>query len=315
MGFGKIAQKFFADLQHIAGQQVVAIATKSKIDEALGLLPKHQVYNSYQALVDDPNVEVIYINTTHNFHFQQLDMCVRANKPVICEKPMLLSTAQIEAFKLLNKNIFIMEAMWTRYLPPYRKAMQLIKEGVIGEIKWAEINFCYNNPGAPEGRLQNPALAGGAMYDIGIYPLAMAMDLMNNVRPKHIFAQSIKTDKGIDLATSFDLSWSNGFIAKLLCAIDRSGSNKAIIYGTEGKIVLYDFWRCRNFEVFDLVNDSVLYEDDMTVEGYYYEILEVINCLENKLHESPLMTRDHSIVTSEVMVEILNKVGYGSLSS
>lgn len=310
IGFGNIAHKFLKSLLAVPGQNVSAIATKSGKDTASYKCPEAVIYNDYADLVKDENVDIVYICTTHNFHVDQVLMCLDHHKHVICEKPMALDLASAQKIKSHPRSTFLMEAMWTRYLPAYKKAMQLIKEGLIGEVHWMTANFTFDHPGSAEGRHRNPALAGGAMYDIGIYPLALALDLAGNKAPVEYRSMANWSEENVDINMTFDMRFENGFVAQCFCALDKEGSNDAIIMGKKGSLVLKDFWRCQKIE--HITNEEVYtYYLPYTETGYFHEIEEAVQCIENGLMESPSMTIDHSVLVSKMMETLLKDAKNG----
>lgn len=310
MGFGNIAPKFLKSLQAFPDQMVAAIATKSGKETASQLCPGARLYDDYRQLAEDDDIDIIYISTTHNFHEDQVLMSLASGKHVLCEKPMALNMASALKLSQFPRKSFLMEAMWTRFLPGYKKAMELISEGLIGEVHWMQANFAFDRPGNPDGRHRNPLLAGGALYDIGIYPLAMALDLAGNVSPTKLTALANFTPENVDMNLAFNLSFKNGFMAQGFCAFDKEGTNDAVVMGKTGSLTLKDFWRCQQI-THEQNGELYTYYLPFTETGYYHEIEECIQCIRGGKLESKLMSLEHSLLLSSTMEQLLNMARLG----
>lgn len=304
MGFGGIAPKFLKSLHAIPDQKIVAVATKSGKENAAYKCPGAVLYDDYLSLVTDAKVEIVYISTTHNFHLDQVIMCLENGKHVICEKPMSLTKE--DALRIANfpRKTFLMEGMWTRFLPAYDKMKRLIDEKLIGEIQWMTANFAFDSPGTSEGRHKNPNLGGGAMYDIGIYPLALALDLVGNVKPDKYKAIATWSERHIDMTMTFDMFFAGGFIAQCLCSFDREGSNDAIIMGSKGSLVMKDFWRCQKIEHISK-EETYTYYLPFTETGFFHEIQEALECIQKGLLESPKMKISDTVLLADMMETLL----------
>jgi dihydrodiol dehydrogenase / D-xylose 1-dehydrogenase (NADP) len=174
IGAGRISEKFASDFQVVKDAKIVAVAAR-ELNSAQTFAQKHNIakaYGNYEQLAADPEVDVIYIGTTHNFHFEHTMLCFKQNKHVLCEKPVTVNATQFKTLteEAARRNLFLMEAMWTPFLPPIIKALEWIAQGKIGHVQLikADLGFVLNSN--PEARLYNPALAGGALLDVGIYP-------------------------------------------------------------------------------------------------------------------------------------------------
>jgi predicted dehydrogenase len=310
-GFGRMALKFHQSVKTIEEIEVVAVATKSKQDIAKEHVPKAKLYDSYEEMALDPNIDVVYISTTHNFHMDQVDLFAKNGKAVLCEKPMIIRKDQVSILERYRGKVLIMEAMWTRYLPAYLKAMELVNLGYIGKVRWFEASFTFDNIGLPAGRLQNKDLAGGALYDIGIYPLAIALDLANNKKPQEVKAIATLNDQKVDITTSVLCKWEDDFYANLFCSVDRRGTNEARIHGDLGTLTLSNFWMSQRINI-SRVDHVETIDIPFEVNGYAHIIKAFIEACHHKKLEVKKMTFDHSILLGSLMDEILNQVGYGS---
>ena len=303
IGFGRIAQKFLSSLRCFPSEEVVAIATKSNPQEAKRLCPSAYIYNSYQSLVEDMAVDIVYINTTHNFHYEHTLLCLQHGKHVICEKPMGLTPLEVDHIASVKGDLFVMEALWTRFLPTYRQMKEWVSEGKIGQVKLVKADFAFASTLPTEGRLLNPALAGGAMYDIGIYPLSLAQDLSNQSLPYKMNTHIDWTDTGVDGSVVYQLHYEGGMTAQLFCSILMNSPNEALIIGSEGYIRMPLFWKGQEVELCTK-EGKIRKERRFHDSGYYHEIEEVINCSRSNKSESEVMP----IAASRQLAHLMDKI-------
>ncbi|HMP29613.1 MAG TPA: Gfo/Idh/MocA family oxidoreductase [Saprospiraceae bacterium] len=309
-GFGHIAKKFCTALQSIDGQTIVAVATKSKQAEVSEWIENCKVYSSYEALAQDDEVTIVYINTTHNFHVEQVLLFANAGKNVVCEKPMYIHRDEIKKLQAVTDSVFIMEALWSRFLPAYQFVKQKIDQGLIGQLTWMDVNFAFDNSDQPKDRLQNLDLAGGALLDIGVYPIQLALDLMNNEPPDYINAIASLNDHKVDITTSMILKWKNDFYANCFCSVDRIGRNEAVIYGKKGYITMKLFWMCE--EVSITIDDTTeIHYFPHKVNGFEYQIEEAIQCIKDGKKQSSIMSLSHSNTIAEIASLVKEQIGYG----
>ena len=245
IGLGNIANQFATDLQLLDDAELVAVASRNK-DNAIAFAQKYncaKAYDSYDALFADENVDIIYIATPHNSHAELSIKALENGKHVLCEKPIALSYADavrmIEASKKHNK--FFMEAFWTRFIPSVQDALAKVKNGEIGEVKYLKADFNFIGNEIPGSRLFDKQSGGGALFDVGVYPLFLSY-IMCGI-PNEIFAKSIFHENGIDLQTSIILQYENAQ-AILHTSIVSESDMKAVIAGTKGRIELLH-WRAR----------------------------------------------------------------------
>jgi predicted dehydrogenase len=309
-GFGNIAKKFCTALQSIEGQKITAVATLSQQEHVVEWISDCKVYSTYEDLANDPDIDIVYINTTHNFHVNQVLLFAKAGKHVICEKPMYVHSKEIEPILDVADTVFIMEAIWSRFLPAYRFVKAQINEGKIGELKWLDVNFAFDNSDQPKERLQKLELAGGALLDIGIYPIQLAFDLMNNELPKYLTAIGTLNESKVDITTSIQLKWENDFYANCFCSVDRIGNNQAVIYGKQGYITMKNFWMCEEV-IITLGDVSTSYYFPHKVNGYEYQIEEVVQCIADGKTQSDIMPLKDSNNISSILSEVKDKIGYG----
>ena len=272
---GDIADQFASDMAYVTNGHLLAVAARQQ-EDADTFAQKHSIdraYSSYQALFDDPDIDVVYIATPHNFHFEQASAAIVAGKHVLCEKPITISSDECLALSRLAKqyNVFLMEALWTYFLPAVIKAKQWFDEGRIGKIKHIKADFGYPMAYDPNKRVYNKALAGGCLLDMGIYPLAIASYFLSpdkaltdwHVKPH--FAPNGVEDDLVMLAKYRDvtLNLATSFQCKL--------NNYAYIIGEKGYIALHDFWRSAQCSLYVLDEEVERFEDNRPSIGLNFE--------------------------------------------
>jgi len=306
IGYGRIAKKFYDGLKHI-DLPIAAIASKSSYEDIpVGV----KGYLNYEDLLADQNVDIVYISTTHNTHAEWTIKSLQAGKHVLCEKPM--STSFKDSFDMVemakSSGNFLMEAIWTRYLPGYQKAIELIKDDVIGEVFQINAQFGFRmNPDEPKERLINPALAAGALWDVGIYPISLAQDIFLD-DPLTIKADAILSDLGVEDRCAIQLTYPNQGIAQLTCAINLKTHNTAVITGTKGHIIMDDFWKCEKLEVHLHDAKPQMIELSMTHNGLCHEARACDNLIRIREKESPIITWDQSLQLARIMDNVLSQI-------
>lgn len=305
---GRIADRFTADLRKTPGAQAVAVAARS-IQRAEAFAAKHGIpraYGSYEALAKDLDIDVIYIGTTHNFHKAHTLLCLENGKHVLCEKPFALNA--LEARQMIacarEKRLFLMEAMWSRFNPVYKRAMQWVNDGLIGEVRMLKADFGFRAPWEPERRLLNPALAGGSILDAGIYPIALASHLFG-LQPSKIQALAFLGATGVDEQTGIVLQYPQGQLALLSSAIRTRTPHNAFIIGTEGMIWMPMFWRAR---LAVLWRSKKLPRITWGAAGYQHEATEVSQCIREGRMESATVSLAESLAFMETMDQIRKSI-------
>ena len=305
---GRIADRFAGDLKKTPGAKVVAVAARSA-QRAAAFAAKHSIpraYGSYEELAKDPDIDVIYVGTTHNFHREHTLLCLENGKHVLCEKPFALNAA--EARQMIacahEKKLFLMEAMWSRFNPTYMRAMRWINDGLIGEVRMLKADFGFKAPWEPERRLLNPTLAGGSILDVGIYPIALASNLFG-LQPSHIQALAFLGTTGVDEQAGMILKYAHGQLALLSSAVRTRIPNNALIIGTEGMVWMPVFWRAR---LALLWRPKKLPRITWGTAGYQFEAIEVGQCIREKRIESTVIPLAESLALMETMDQIREKI-------
>ena len=299
IGPGNIAHKFADALTILQAGQLSAVASRSKekaesFGEEYGV-SKDKCYGSYEELANDKDIDVVYVALPIVFHKEISIMCLRRGKAVLCEKPVAMNEKEAkEVVKVARDNkVFFMEAMWTRFLPIYEQVISWINDGLIGEISMFQADFGISRKLNPEGLKLNKKLGGGALLDIGIYPVSLCHYLFNDV-PNKVKSIAYIGETGVDVQTTVNLGFYDGRVADFCCSLNAVTPNIGHIMGTKGKISLPDYWKCENAM---LCCDGK--EEQVNIphkcNGYEFEIQEVMDCIKSGKLESDKMTWNKSI--------------------
>ena len=313
LGCGKIAAKFAADLRLVKDAELYAVASRDETrgNEFAQVYGVPQVFTNYEALAMS-NVDVIYVATPHGLHYEHVMLCLYHKKAVLCEKAFALNSRQAREMVALAKsnNVFLMEAFWSKFLPQYRKVIEIINAGTIGKITWvqADFGFCASDP--PAQRLYDPFLGGGSLLDVGIYPVFLAQSLLG--KPEHISASIIPYDTGVDEQISMILKHRDGVLASLSASFASDTPVEAVIAGKLGRIEMRNRFHNASCQVFLAVGQ----EDPKEVEvyredwyGYQFEEQHVTDCLLKNMTESPVMTHQDTLDLMETLDAIRNVCG------
>ncbi|MBC3930589.1 Gfo/Idh/MocA family protein [Undibacterium curvum] len=314
LGTGKIARIFASALMDIPQAQLVAVGSRNKLNASLfgrafGV-DSSRCYSSYEELAHDSQIEVIYVATPHIFHAKNSLMCLKAGKNVLCEKPFALNLREAE--QVINvakqKHLFIMEAMWTRFLPAIIEAKNIITSGTIGKVQHIQSDFGFIGDTAPEHRLNNKELGGGALLDIGVYCLSISTFFLGAVDEVKAISR-IGTTK-VDEQTSFLLRHKNGGISSSMCSIRISTNGGMNIIGDLGVLSIpFRFYRADKFTLSLNNGNSISQEYPYQGDGYIHEAIEVMRCIYNKKIESPTMPHAEMLEQIEVLDAIRKQIG------
>lgn len=311
LGLGKIAHKFAQAIGEAEGAELIAVASRSE-DKAEDFAAQYEVataYGSYEALVEDDTIDVIYIATPHGRHKQDAILCLEAGRNVLCEKAFTLNLRELdEVIKAAKSNdCFLMEAIWTRFHPNFLKLQELISEGAIGEPKYLRADFGFHTPYNAESRLWNPKLGGGSLLDIGIYPLFLALQLFG--KPDEIQAKANLTEEGVDSSMAIQLFWNDGKHAQLFSTFEADTNIEAEIYGQKKRIQLHNRWHNPAPVSLWERNTQLAYWDFPDTSGYVYEVLHVGTCIREQRKESPLLPLNFSQLLMGTMDTIRKMTG------
>ena len=284
IGCGGIAHLFARGLSVLPEGTLLAGASRTpgRADEFAKKHNLDRTYSDYDALLDDPDIDAVYVATTHNFHYENVKRCLEHGKHVLCEKPFTINAAQAQELIDLarEQNCFLMEAMWTRFLPAIVKLQELLAEGAIGEVRAVRADFCIGDPGFDkEHRMRNKALAGGALLDLGVYPITFAV-IVFDAEPTRIQSSALMGDTEVDDRSFYLLDYPNGRHAQLASSYTHSTAMDAFVFGTTGYIRVPRFWEARGLEIYSEGREpeilSLPYGDG---ENFKYEIDHAMKCI------------------------------------
>jgi predicted dehydrogenase len=319
LGAGGIAGVIAADFE-VAGLKIQAVGARelagaNDFADRFGIPNRHA---GYETLVDDPEVDIVYISTIHPMHAEHALLAIDAGKHVLVEKPFAMNANQANAVRAAAKakGVFVMEAMWTRFLPSMDAIFEVINSGQIGDVRFVTGDHSQYLPETFAKRLWQPELGGGALLDLGIYPISFFSRVFGT--PEKITAQATLTDLGVDLMTSAVFSYAGGAQASMTTSMEVFGPITASVAGTRGRIDIdTSFYEQTSFTVYetDLSRESGVqsevsrYEAKIEGRGMQYQALEVERCVRAGLTESPTMSLDETVSIMETMDEIRKQTG------
>lgn len=289
IGAGGIASKISNTLLQMEGFVTEAIASRD-LERAVAFKEAHhfnKAYGSYEELMADPAVDLVYIATPHSEHYRNMLLALKYHKPVLCEKAFTAN--QKEAKDILGRfeeeKVFLAEAMWTRYLPSRKIIRDLVSANLIGKPYFLQANLFY--PNKNHARLTDPTLAGGALLDMGIYPLTFALMAFEE-EPSEFSAHCHYTASGVDELTTMRVEFSSGKSALLTTSMDGPSDRNGFIYGSEGYLQIININNPERIDLYDK-NHALVQSSRVPpqISGYEYEFLEAKDCLEKGLLEPP----------------------------
>lgn len=310
IGPGIIAHQFAKDIRFTSNAVLEAVASNSE-DRARDFADTYNIpkaYTGYKALLEDPDVDAVYVATTHNFHLENSFAALEAGKPVLCEKP--LTDNLPDALKLFEAvkeiDVYLMEGMWTYFLPTIKKVQEWIAQRRIGQVVNVKANFGYPRKFDSEHRLFNPKLSGGVLLDMGIYPVAMAWLFMQE-DPLSYNVLSKNAMTGVDSDVNMQLIYENNRVANLHTSFEVKLHNYCYIYGDKGYIEIPDFWRSREAFLYDGENIIERYNDNRQGLGFEFQIEAASEDILNGLTESAIMPHAYSLKLQKHMSEIMKR--------
>ncbi|KAK1785082.1 hypothetical protein P4O66_018510 [Electrophorus voltai] len=316
---GKISHDFTVALKTLPPEdhQVVAVAARN-LKRAEEFAQKHsipRVYGSYDELAKDPEIDVVYVGTIHPHHLPVGVLLMNAKKNILCEKPLAMNLREVQELVAVAKmnDVFLMEAMWTRFFPASLEISRLLALNTIGEVKMVRAEFgvpLLNTPRSVEKEL-----GGGALLDIGIYCLQFVLMVYDGEKPECVQASGVCLDTGVDESMVITLKFSQGRLAVCICTVAAELPNDAIINGTKGTISVPAHMWCPTSLIVNEketqypVPEPYLPLNFVNSTGMRYEAEEVRQCLLQDLKESSRMSHAHSALLAEIMDEARRQVG------
>lgn len=313
LGLGGIANAFTRDLI-VNGMTVAAVGSRFQ-EKAEAFAEAHGVnaaFDSYENLAGTPDVDAIYIATPHPFHAEAAALAIKAGKHVLVEKPITLNAREAACLKELGEahNVIVLEAMWTRFLPHMVRIRQILAEGTIGEIRAVFAAHTKVTTDDPAHRLNSLELGGGALLDLGIYPVSFIYEMLGE--PTTIMSTARFRETGADAEVSAHFRYADGASAMLITASDAAGPNTASIHGTKGYIEIEGTWCAPSaFRVFD--SKKVLIEDfpraEINGRGMHFQAWELERLVSVGERTSPIMPITQSVAIMETMDVIRKQIG------
>jgi predicted dehydrogenase len=312
LGTGKIAKAMALGLRDTPGAELVAVASRTRegADRFGAEFGVARCHGSYQELADDPGVDVVYIATPHPMHYENAIMCLNGGKALLVEKAFTVNRREAGQVAALarEKQLFVMEAMWSRFLPAILEAKRLLDSGAIGVPGSLTADFGFAATVGPEHRLFNPDLGGGSLLDLGIYPLSLAAYFLGPVAGVQAVGELAAT--GVDMQVSFALRHASGAVSSCGSSLRSHTSNELTISGSKGFLRLNTRFYCTESLTIVLHEGS---RRELSVprigNGYAHEAMEVNRCLREGLLESPLMPLDESVALMGWLDAMREQVG------
>ena len=322
IGPGAIAHRFAEALHHLPGTRLYAVLGRD-LARADSFAAKWSgegatpiVMPDLATLLADKRIDCIYIATPHSGHAEIARQCLVAGKAVLCEKPLVPNLMQAQALLALasERQVFLMEALWTRFLPIYGVVQEWLKAHAIGKIHAIQSSFCFASQYDADSRLYNPALAGGSLLDIGIYNVAMSRWVIEQAlgtcpAPLSIHADAVLAPTGVDQRVTASMAFPGGITSQFICSFDTCADNTLRIFGERGSICLPQFWEAtqatlqRNGESPHVVHAA------LRINGFEGEIEESIRCIRAGLTQSPQMPHSETLAIVTCLDSIRQQVG------
>jgi len=324
IGPGTVARRFAGAVEGLADARLHAVCGRDATrTEAFVAACSNKSGTPVQAargldeILDDPLVEGVYVATPHAQHGDLVRRCLEAGKPVLCEKPLVPNLAEGWALTELasHRKVFLMEAVWTRFLPVYEAVAGWLRDGAIGRLRAIQSSICFRAPFEPTGRLFNPALAGGALLDLGVYSVTMTRWVIQQTagtcpEPVSIHASGRLAPTGVDQRVSAMLDFPDGLASQFVCGLDGFAGNGMAIAGERGVVsVAAPFWASAEATLHRPGEPEQRVHASFRTNGFEYEIEEAQRCIRAGLIESPGMTHSDTLAALRWMDEIRRQIG------
>lgn len=317
IGWGILATGGIARLftRHLVthGHRVVAVGSRTLANaqafaDEFGI---PRAYGSYDELVSDPNVDVVYVATPHHLHAANASAALEHDKGVLVEKPFTLNATEARQVVELAqaRGLLVMEAMWTRFLPHMGFVREVVESGRIGDIRSVHADHTQSLPTDPTHRLNDPARGGGALLDLGVYPVAFSHDLLGP--PRDVAARAVMTPTGVDASVAVILGHDRDATSTSFSSMRTRGSNRAVVLGTTGRIEIASIWyQAAAVEVRDSRDEVVArFDEPVSSRGMQYQAAEMERLLTAGEMSSPRMSPDESISIMETLDRIRASIG------
>jgi predicted dehydrogenase len=309
---GTIANKFATSVQALPDAELVAVGSRT-LEKAKSFAAKFNIpraYGTYQELAADPEIDAIYVATPNHLHAEAAILCMEHGRAVLCEKPFAGNVEQAEAMIgcAHSQRVFLMEALWTRFLPVMGVVSEWLEQGRIGELRRLECDFSFRSDAKPDSRLLNPELGGGGLLDVGIYALAFTSWVFGGLPPR-VASLAEVGPTGVDEQAGILLLYPRGELAVLTCGVRTQGQISARITGTEGSIEIpTPFYKAQE-AVLKTPQSEVRERRPFLALGYEYEAMEVARCVRAGLPESPAAPLEESLMLTSFMTRLRTEWG------
>jgi predicted dehydrogenase len=312
IGLGNIAHKFAQDLLLTPNAVLYGVASRDirKSESFAKSYGAPKFFGSYEDLAMDPQIDIVYVATPHAFHFENTMLCLKFGKAVLCEKPMAMNLLQVKTMisEAKHKKLFLMEALWTRFIPCTEKLLDIIKSYSIGEVNRVEADFGFVADLNPESRVYNKDLGGGSLLDVGIYPIYLSLLLLG--KPEDISAKARFTNTNVDGSCSMQFKYNNGKEALLESSVISNTPIEAMIYGTKGTIKMHKrFHHTESLTIQSLKGNSQTLTINYVGNGYYHEIVSVMECLNKGEIENEKVPHSMSLDIISTIDRVRNEIG------
>ena len=312
VGLGYISTRFASAMKNVAGVELNAVASRelARSDVFASQFGAKKAYDSYLELIMDPEVDIVYIGLTHNFHLEIAKLCLQYRKAVLIEKPMVTTRKDAEELAEMARanNTLLMEALWTRCQPAYRKAQEWVNGNRIGELQLITADYHHQVPYDPSNRFYDPQLAGGSLFDVGVYPIALAIGLMAEA-PIEVSGQAKITPSGVDQSAAWTMRFSNGCLANLSSGFSVDSLEQAVIYGGEGAIVLDKSSGPKRCELYDNQHQLMDSFVDSEGDGFVHQIRHCAELYRQGKIESDLIPWKDTIACAHVFDSLREQWG------
>lgn len=307
IGPGRIARDFASDMDLVTNGELHAVASRSsgRASDFASEFNIPKIYNSYEDLFADVEIDAVYVATTHNFHLENSTEALQAGKAVLCEKPLTVDPDECRQLTDVARSTgcYLMEGMWTYFLPAIRKAKEWVEAGKIGNVKHIKAEFGFKKPFDPESRLYNPELAGGVILDMGIYPIAFAWYFLQ-ATPEKMEVVRRNAPTGVDEEVVMQFRYPEA-TASLITSFRYKLPNYAYVIGDEGYIVVPDFWRSKESLLYIGEECVEHFKDPSKGRGFNFEIEAAGNDIISGMKESEIMPLSSSFALQEHMQSVL----------
>jgi predicted dehydrogenase len=303
VGLGGISTRFAAVLKRVKGVSLASVASReqTRSDVFARKFGAKHAYQDYQELIHDDEVDIVYIGLTNNLHYEIAKACLEHHKAVLCEKPLTMSFGEsVKLVEMANKNkTLLMEALWTRCMPAFRKAQDWVKLGRIGEVELITANFCVKLPYDIGNRWFNPQLGGGSLFDLGVYPISLATGILGE-HPEEVNGTAKIAPSHVDEAAVVSMRFPSGALANLNFGFSVDGPQEAWIMGTEGRIKLSNCYGPKKVIFYSKKGISLERFIDHVRDGFEHEVRHCAELFRAQKIESELISWKDTLATARI---------------